>query len=156
MRIGRATFPILSVLCFVATGCSDRRALEDGNMKPSDMKDLQAEIAMTLPSDAVLLNSSDGGRYDPNHGFYCWTLFSPSTIKMPKRKTGVKDHLDLSSPGDLQDTVAFVEVEMRGRRISKPEAAFGSEWENDHYTFRGTLVQSSDGDYLVVERFRKK
>lgn len=158
MSISRIASVILMGLCPLAMGCSDRQTMENANVKPKqNLKDLEAKVAMTLPSDAVLLDSTDGGGRDPSYGFYAWTVFSPSPIKMPPmRATGVKDYLDFSTPADLADMVKLVEAKMQRRRISQPQAAFGSEWENDAYTFRGTLVRSSEGDYLVIERFRKK
>lgn len=158
MSMVRMARLILVGLCLLAMGCSVRQPMENANVKPKqDLKDLEAKVAMTLPSDAVLLHSTDGGGRDPSCGFYAWTVFSPSSIKMPPmRATGVREYLDFSTPADLADMVKLVEAKMQRRKICHPQAAFGSEWENDAYTFRGTLVRSSEGDYLVIERFKKK
>lgn len=149
---------MLMGLCPLATGCNERPAIKNANTKPEqNPKDLEAKVAMTLPSDAVLLRSSDGGGRDPEMGFYTWTVFSPSAIKMPPmRATGVKDYLDFSAPSQLASKVRFVESTMGRRRITNPQAAFVSIWENDAYTFDGVLVRTSEGDYLVIERFRTK
>ena len=66
--------------------------------------------------------------------------------------TGVKDYLNLP----LADTVEFVESKMGKRKLTQPQSAFSSEWQTNGYEFRGTIVRTPQGDYLVVERFRKK
>ena len=153
-HIIRMTWAILGALSMLPTGCSDHRATEEAIVTPKlDLKDLEAKIGMTLPSDAVLLDSSDGGGRDPSYGFYTWTVFSPSRIKMPLRQApGVKDYLDLP----LADSVKYVEVKTHRRKILQPKSALSSDWQNSTYTFDGTVIRSSEGDYLVVERFRKK
>lgn len=148
MIISRIACVILTGVCLLAIGCSDHQARENTNVK-----DLETKIAMTLPSDTVLLGANDGG--GRVSGFYTWTVFSPSPIKMPPmHATGVKDYLDLSD--SLADVVTYVEVDMGRRKISQPQAAFTSEWENDLYTFSGTVVRSAEGDYLTIRRFLKK
>ncbi len=116
------------------------------------MSELESSTGLTFPGDTVLLNADDGGRHDPKISYYEWTIFSKSPINLPKTTApGVVDYLSLP----LNDSVQYVEVRTGSHKISKPFVAFGSDWENPMYTFRGTLVRAQDGDYLVVERFRK-
>lgn len=145
---------LLNALCVLGTGCTEHRGTEGAIVKPpNDMRDLETKVALSLPNDAVLLNATDGGGRDPSYGFYEWLVFSPSSIEMPRvGAPGGKDYFS----HDLANSVKLVETRTPRRRIAGPQAAFGSEWENEEFIFDGTLVRSSEGDYLVVQRFRKK
>ena len=119
----------------------------------SALKDVSAKVGIAFPTNAVLVNATDGGGRDPSSEFYAWGLFSPAAIKMPPMKApGVKDYLNLP----LEDTVKFVQGMMRNQKILQPQSAFSSEWETNGYTFQGTLVRSPQGDHLVIEQFRRK
>jgi len=150
---------VLSIL--LATGCGDRQAAsikststQSVNAKEDPaLKELEAKVGITFPTNAVLVNATDGGGRDPSSGFYAWGLFSPTTITMPTMKApGVKDYLNLP----LEDTVKFAQGMMRSQKISQPQSAFSSEWETNGYTFRGTVVRTPQGDHLIIEQFRKK
>lgn len=149
----------LSIL--LATGCGDRQASSSQSTSAQSvnakgnaaLKELEAKVGIAFPTNAVLVNATDGGGRDPGSGFYAWGLFSPTAITMPAMKApGVNGYLNLP----LEDTVKFVQGMMRNRKISQPQSAFSSEWETNSYTFRGTLVRSPQGDHLVIEQFRKK
>ena len=155
-RIGRIACVMLQVVCLLALGCNDRQATVNPERT---LEDPETQIGMSLPSDAVVFSFSDGSGKDatPEEGNYTWTVFSPSPIKMPPtHASGVEDYLDFSDPEDLASSVEYVESRMRRRKISQPQAAFNSIWEDNIYDFRGKVVQSSEGDYLVIHRFRKE
>jgi hypothetical protein len=117
------------------------------------IKELEDKVGMLFPTNAVLVASTDGGGRDPSFGFFAWAIFSPSQIKMPLMQApGVRDYLKLP----LEDSVKVVESMMRKQRISHPQVAFSSEWQTNGFEFRGTLVRSMTGDYVVIEQFRKK
>jgi hypothetical protein len=149
----------LSIL--LATGCGDRQASSsqststptiDAKEGPA-LKELEAKVGIAFPTNAVLVNATDGGGRDPSYGYYAWGVFSPTAITMPVMKApGVKDYLNLP----LENTTTFVQGKMRSRKISQPQSAFSSEWETNGYDFRGTLVRTAQGDYLAIEQFRKK
>jgi|GEM_PF-2323834 len=115
------------------------------------LKELATKAGIVFPSQAVVVNSGDGGGRDASYGFYFWAVFSQSQIKLPAMQ-GAKAYLNLP----LSDTIKFVEGAMSNRKVSQPSSAICSEWETNGYTFQGTLVRSSDGDYLVIQQFRKK
>ncbi|WCJ60988.1 hypothetical protein NXS98_07675 [Fontisphaera persica] len=149
-----AAFTVASV-----TGCRDNQSTGQGGSEQVSakdeqaLKDVSAKVGITFPTNAVLVNATDGDGRDPSSGFYAWGLFSPTAISMPAMKApGVNGYLNLP----LEDTVKFVQGMMRGRKISQPQTAFSSEWETNGYAFRGTLVRTAQGDYLAVEQFRKK
>jgi hypothetical protein len=147
------TLATLSVL--VATGCSDREA-SSSQLRPKHglnanedlaLKELGAKVGMTFPTNAVLVNSGDGGGREP--GFYEWAIYSPSPVKMPPMKaTGVKDYLNMP----LEDSVKFVQGRMKKQKIQQAESAFDSSWQTNGFGFSGTLVRSAKGDYLVIVR----
>jgi hypothetical protein len=117
------------------------------------LKDVETQVGIAFPTNTILLNSTDGGGRDTSYGFWAWGVFSPNAITMPPTKSpGVKDYVNLP----LEDTTKFVQGMMRSGRLLQPQTALGSEWETNGYTFRGTLVRSAQGDYLVIEQFRKK
>lgn len=159
-RPSQTIHEVLAVLTILLTvGCGDGQVASNQPMQAAsakeskDLQDLETRIGITFPTNTVLVNSTDGGGRDPGYGFYAWGLFSPSAVKMPPMKApGVKDYLNLP----LEDTVKFVQGMMRSRKIVQSQSAFSSEWEKNGYTFRGTLVRSQQGDYLVIEQFRKK
>ena len=161
-RAARTTHGLLSALSILlATGCGDRQAsssqstsTQSVNAKEDPaLKEMESKVGIAFPTNAVLVNATDGGGRDSSYGFYAWGVFSPTAITMPVRKApGVKDYLNLP----LEDTVKFVQGKMRGQKISQPQSAFGSEWEANGYTFRGTVVRTAQGDYLAIEQFRKK
>lgn len=147
----------LSIL--LATGCGDRQASSSQptqavNAKEDQaLKELEAKVGIAFPTNAVLVNSSDGGGRDPSHGFYEWAVFSPSPIKMPPMQAvGVKDYLSLP----LEDTVNYVQSRMGKRKVDQPQAAFSSSWQTNGFGFGGTLIRSAKGDYLVIRRGRIK
>lgn len=144
----------LSIL--LAAGCGDRQAsssqstsAQSVNAKEdSALKELETKVGIAFPTNAVLVNATDGGGRDPSSGFYAWGVFSPTAITMPAMNV----YLNLP----LEDTVKFVQGMMRSRKISQPQSAFSSEWETSGYAFRRTLVRAAQGDYLAIEQFRKK
>lgn len=149
----------LSIL--LATGCGDRQAslsqstsTQSVNAKEDPaLKELEAKVGIAFPTNAVLVNATDGGRHDPSSGFYAWGLFSPTAITMPAMKApGVNGYLNLP----LEETVKFVQGMVRSLKISQAQSAFSSEWETNGYTFRGTLVRTAQGDYMAIEQFRMK
>jgi len=157
---------IVCIVCLVlpilsTTGCSEHRTHLDSSTRQAKaekkeesgvLRELESKAGISLPTEAVLVNSGDGGGRDPSYEFYFWAVFSPSPIKMPvMHAVGVKDYLNLP----LEDTVKYVEATMRKGKIAKPESAISSHWIRDRYKFEGTIVRSSEGDYLVVEQFRK-
>jgi hypothetical protein len=150
-------FASLSILA--VAGCYDRQVAPvqtTQNVSAKEdpaLKDLETKAGLSFPTNTVLLNSGDGGGRDTSYGFYEWAIFSPTQIKMPlMQAVGVKDYLSLP----LADTVVFVESKIRKRKVTQPQSAFSSEWQTNGYEFRGTIVRTPQGDYLVVERFRKK
>jgi hypothetical protein len=158
-RLVGAAIALVNILLLGA--CGDRSASSSlhtptqhvsTNDNPA-LKQLQQKAGITLPAGTVLLHSTDGGGRDPSHGFYAWALFSPTAIKMPAMKAaGVSEYVNLP----LEDILEFVHDMMRNRRIAGPRSAYSTEWDANSYTFRGTLVQGADGDYLVIEQFLKK
>jgi len=159
-RAARTICDLLAALSIIlAAGCEDRQAsssqpTQAGNTKQdSAINTLEAKVGMLFPTNTVLMNSTDGGGRDPSYGFYAWAVFSPSPIKMPIIQAPyIKGYLDKP----LADSVEFVEGMMPKQKISQPQAAYGSRWETNGFEFRGTLVRSVKGDYLVIEQFRKK
>ena len=148
-----------AIAILLATGCGERQVsssqlTQAANMKPDPaVKALEAQVGMAFPTNTVLLNATDGGGRDPGYGFYAWAVFSPSPITMPIIQAPyVKGYLDKP----LADSAEFVEGMMRKQKISQPQAAYGSRWETNGFEFRGTLVRSLRGDYLVIQRFRQK
>ncbi len=154
------THVVLTTLSIVlATGCGDRQASSNQptqtvNTKPDpDIKTLEAKVGMAFPTNAVLVNSTDGGGRDASYGYYAWAVFSPSQITMPIIQAPyVKGYLDKP----LADSVEFVEGMMPRQKISQPQAAYGSRWETNGFEFRATLVRSAKGDHLVIQQFRQK
>lgn len=147
----------LSIL--LTMGCGDRQTsstqpTQTVNTKPDPaIKILEAKVGMAFPTNAVLVNSGDGGGRDPGYGYYMWAVFSPSPLTMPPMQaTGVKDYLNLP----LEDTAKSVQADMQKRKITQPQLALGSEWETNGYTFRARLIRSPQGDHLLIEQFRKK
>ena len=157
-RAAQTTHAALAALSILlATGCSDRQPSSNQPTQTLNanqgLKELEAKVGISFPTNAMLVNSGDGGGRDASYGFYEWTVFSPAPIKMPfLQAKGVKDYLNLP----LADTVEFIESKMRTRKVTQPQSAFGSEWQTNAYEFRRTIVRSAQGDYLVIEQFRKK
>jgi len=147
---------MLSILLVIAavlftTGCGSGQTNTAMTNPEASLRALEAEAGMQFPTNTVLLGATDGGSRNAAQGFYEWGLFSPTPIQMPLMKApGVtKGYLDLPLDGTLES----VQSMMGKRRISKPQSAFGSEWETNGYFHRGTIVRSPKGDYLVIQRF---
>jgi hypothetical protein len=136
-----------------AAGCNRQQSNNGGKQKTNqEMTILQSKANICLPDDTVIIASSDGGGRDAPGDYHLWVLHSQSKITMPiMHAPGVKDYLTMP----LDDTVKFVEVEMRPRKIISPKLALSSDWMNNDYRFEGTLVRSSEGDYLVIEQSKK-
>jgi hypothetical protein len=161
-RILKIVYGLLSALCIhLVAGCGDRQACSSqstssqkvNGKENTALKELEEKIGIVFPSNTFLINATDGGGRDPNFGFYAWSVFSPAAIKIPSMKDpSVMGYLNLP----VENTVEFVQGMIRNRKISQPLSAYGSEWERNGYLFRGTLVRTKQGDYLVIEQFRKK
>ncbi len=117
------------------------------------LKDLESVSGLSLSDDAVLIACDDGGGRDPASGFFSWVVFSHSQIIMPSKKVPGGT---TCIPMPLNDSVKHIETSMQNREIVDPLVAFSSQWTSNGYEFRGDLVRSKDGDYLVVERFIQK
>jgi len=156
LRLG-LVFMILGMLA--TSGCNDRQAVSGPIMQNAStkaylgLKDLEKQAGLAFSTNAVLVASDDGGGRDSSLGFYVWTVFSPSPIEMPHMQApGVKDYLHLP----LNVTVKYVQVHLGGEKITQPQSALCSDWQTNGYEFSGTILRTAQGDYLVVERFRKK
>lgn len=152
---------VLAVLAVAsATSCRDKQStgqeeiMQVNAKEEQALKDVSVKVGIVFPTNAVLVSATDGGGRDASYEFYAWGVFSPAPIAMPAMKApGVKNYLNLPLDGGA---VKFVQGMMRGRKIGQPQYVFGSEWEKSGYVFRGTLIRTAQGDYLVIEQFRQK
>ena len=150
----------ICVAMFAMAGCDgpkDGPAIASqtaGTDAAQAVKALKEEIGMSFPPGTAVISASDGGGRDPSYGFYIWVLFSPNQITMPLTETlGGNGYRNL----DLADTVTYAEsASVRALEIKGPQSAFGSDWNLNGYEFRGTIIRTSQGDYLVIERFLKR
>lgn len=119
------------------------------------MKELEQQIGIVFPPGAVVINASDGGGREPSWGFYMWAIFSPSPLEMPPMKNP-HDKKYASRFLD-KDMIRYMEGSMAWKRkIMGAKMAFGCTWEIGGFNYAGTLVRTEEGDYLVIERSKKK
>ena len=115
--------------------------------------ELEMKTGLSFPVETILVSHGDGGGRDQSHGFYTWNLFSPIEIKMPITEApGVKDYVNLP----IDDTLRLIKTRMPMIKVTQPRVAFCSEWISKNYKYRGTLLRSPQGDYLIIEQFRNK
>ena len=123
-------------------------------LSPEQLGALEKEVLLQLPAGTRVLHKRVGDR-DPQYGYHLWLLYFPDGA------SGVKP---LSAPEirrltafDVEGTAAFVKScgkpNMDGVR---PHGAEFWTWEADEYNIRGNLLQTDQGDYLVIERFNKR
>ena len=110
-----------------------------------DRKQLEVAIQLSLPDDVVLLNSDDGGRQDPEYEFLEWLMYSPSGFTLPKPLI----------PLSTETVIRVIESLEPKQKIQQPINAFAVNWETQEFEFNGTLLQTENGEFLLVERFRK-
>lgn len=115
------------------------------------IQELETQAGFVLPSDVELLDISDGGERDKSYGFLYWGLYSPTAITtMPLDHTPyINGYLDRSL-----ETAELIQDRLGKRKIKEPQSVFTSHWEVNDYKFRGTVVRTLQGDYMVIERFR--
>src|SRR5688572_11672187 len=132
---------LLAALCILlGTACSDDAISPAPTStqsihanENSALKALEAKVGIDFPTDAVLVNATDGGGREPSHQFYEWAVFSPTAITMPvMNQPGVKDYLNLP----LENTVEFVQSHMGTRRVEQPEACLTKVSGNGLETYR--------------------
>lgn len=138
---------LFSVCCILLiAGC-------DSEQESWDIDKLNKQVGISFPSDTIVLSATDGGGKERDVGYnaYTWTLFSPIAVEMPS----IMKHHGYPS---LEDTVKYIESSMYKKKIKilKPQYAFDSDWEMDNYRFHATVVRSLQGDYIVIDRIRKK
>lgn len=159
-KINQTLFTLFTALTLAAclTGCGDSsgsaisQSPSERKAHDEKLKDLETKVGFSFPTNTVIVSAGDGEIRDPSSGFYIWGLFSEHPVSMPLMSApGVKDYLKLP----LESTLKYVKGVMPGRTIRQPQIALGSEWATNGYTFRGTLIRSALGDYLVIERFRQ-
>jgi len=152
----RAAFRLASAIMVVflvaAIGCTDL-PIPQGKDQAQALKELESDIGMTFPPDTKWLAAHNSGRV-PDDGFRLWTFYSPSPIAMPPdRAPYINGYLEAD---DLETCVRFLKGTMSWwRRIGRPKRAFYSGWDVGEFEFDGTLVRTSRGDYLVIQRSRK-
>ena len=160
-KINQTLFTLFTALTLAAclTGCGDSsgsaisQSPSERKAHDEKLKDLETKVGFSFPTNTVIVSAGDGEIRDPSSGFYFWGLYSERPISMPVMSApGVKDYLKLP----LESSLKYVQGEMPGRKIRQPQIALGSSWETNGYIFRGTLIRSPQGDYLVIERFRQK
>lgn len=143
-------------LILLAGGCSDRggnRVGAEPSTQESAKQEISRQTGLELPAACRVLVAGDGGGREPSLGYYYWSLFSGAPIALPALdEPGVHGELPLP----LSDTVAFVQGKMGCQPIEDAIQASGTGWETNGFEFRGTTVRSVNGDYLVIERFRKR
>jgi hypothetical protein len=145
------------LLSLPTTSCDHQDFNQPRNALPKDgqrkaVMDLGAKIGVSFPTNSVLLDESDGGGRDRSYGFYAWTVFCPETINIPQGEgSGPNGYTRLS----LEPAVESISHMPSKQKILRPKSAFSSSWETNGFQFRGTLVHSEAGDYLLIEQFRK-
>jgi len=127
-------------LSFLIVGCGQTNGNPTVN-RPH----LETEVQLSLPNDVILLNSDDGGRQDPNYEYYEWLLYSSSGFIVPAKKASLS----------IETTLRDIESLKPNRKIPQPTNAFATDWETQQFYFRAVLLQTSDGEFLLIERFRK-
>lgn len=151
---------IVTMAILITQGCEDRgksisRDISNGsNQDTQVLEEMSRRTGIILPaSGVVLLRADDGGGRDPGIGYYRWAVYCPSALAMPPfQAAGINGYLDMP----LQSTVKVIEDIVGKGNLGKSKAAFSSEWQTNNFEYRGTLLRSSEGDYLVVEQFKKR
>lgn len=152
IRKARIMRCLLVFYILLVVGCDDGRiSLPYSKVEQVKLiQELETQAGFVLPSDIELLDMSDGGGRDKSYGFLYWGLYSPTAITtMPLDHTPyINGYLDRSL-----ETAELIQDRLGKRKIKQPQSVFTSHWEVGDYQFRGTVVRTLQGDYMVIERF---
>jgi len=142
----------------LVTGCGDRKKAGNTPSDPAQIlaneaavKEVSDKTGVAFPPGTVVVNATDGGGRDASYGFFLWALFSPASITLP----GLRGDPETSGPL-LDASLQFVRGAMARRKVPEPEMALDGEWKKGGFAFSGTLIRTSQGDYLVIQQFRDR
>ena len=150
MRVMRRVQACSIICLMLVAACSDQPRIS--SQQAVEM--LQTQSGITLPQGTSVVNYYEGKGRDPQYEHCLWVVFSVSPIEKPPGQRITDGDFRREQLGTY---VAALESSMRKRkRIADPKYLYCSEWEKKGFVFRATLIRASDGDYLEVERFRKR
>lgn len=136
---------VLITLMALLYGCGGKNHPKDREMT---VQELEKNVLLTLPADAVVLNSSDGG--DRGGTYFEWLIYSPSGFSFDQNQSGYK-----KTPLSLETSIRLVQSRIPRTKLSSALAAFATEWENQAFVFDATVLQTVQGEYLLVMRYSK-
>jgi hypothetical protein len=103
-----------------------------------------------------MIYESDGGGREPSWGLlhlvgiYSWGNISPSG----KNASGEYGYSD--KPWFRISIYNYVKTRFDGYKLSEPMYCFASSWKTNGYIFKGDVVRTREGDFLVIQQFRDK
>jgi len=147
------------LVVFLAIGCNDKDKHTALGKKPMGDKEriaLEKNIGMLLPKDVVILVSDDGGGRDAKWQYHCWLFYSKSGIDLSPSQVASPSIASFLPNRDVKDVADSIQSIIPRTTLPTPTGASSLRWEPGTYEYRGTLLKTSDGDYLIVQRFKKQ
>lgn len=154
---------IVLSLFFLRFGCGGNSFLSlkgnsvaDGANNKKALDFMESRTGLSLPSCSVVVDEGDGGGRDPSFGYYDWAVFSSEKIVLPPQILPSGEYGYYDQPRDWDSIRDYVQSRFKGHKFDKPEYCSYTSWKTNGYIFRGHLVRTSEGDFLVVMQFREK
>jgi hypothetical protein len=150
---------LAALLLCVLSGCKGGTA-SNGRGDESSSKESTAELAqferetcVQLPADAKLLKSDDGGGRDGSYQYHLWVIHARGRIaiepKAPAANVNVAADLD---PGDVAEWVGLL---LPNQSLPRALDAARATWEVGGYDYRANVLRTEQGDFMIVQRFKR-
>jgi len=114
------------------------------------LEELSRHLGMSFPPDTVFVKDADDRVRDPH--YQLWIVYSPNEITMPRNVGHPSGEYFTHS---VENSTAWLKAHARHRSIENATGSFGSRWERDTFLFRGNVLRTKSGDYLLIERHLK-
>ena len=137
-------WPTIQLTFFLIAGCWTGCGQIPKEQKTNRYQ-LETAIQLSLPDDVVLVKGDDGGGRDPEYEYFEWLMYSSSGFTLPEERI----------PHSVELVTRIIKSRKPKQKIQQPTNAFSVNWETQKFEFRGTVLQTKDGEFLLVKRFRK-
>jgi len=141
----------LLVTCFIS-GCS-HTYLQKGNVS-DEIASLQQELSLVLASKPCVL-FKDVGERDPEFGAVLWLLHFPDGFAAFQFTEHVVSSVK-AGDWDTEEGMKHIKhLHPNSEQVAGATAGEVMGWETERYEYRGHLLRTEDGDYLIVERYNQ-
>ena len=145
---------LFGLIALLGLGC-DRSfpGQDEAVLTHEERKVIERQISFHLPADTKVLLSDDGDGRDAKVEYHLWLFYSRSGFVLtPENVPSASSYFPNRN---VRDKAEWIQSLVKNR-LPSGESASSISWSDGTYNFPSSLLRTEEGDYLSVQRFRKK